>query len=173
MTDDSPWPETATLEDLTRRGGSRTLSAGPDQRAAIARYLDVDSVEALDAEVDIKPWHDGVELSARWSAAYTQTCGVTLEPLHERKEGAFTVRIVPFGSPLATPPETPEVEIDLEADDPPDVAESGRVDLGFYVVEHLALEVDPYPRKPGVEFEAPEPENPPSPFAVLKTLEPR
>ncbi len=61
-----------------------------------------------------------------------------------------------------------EVEIDPNADDPPDPIEGGRIDLGALVVEHLALEIDPFPRKPGVVFEPPAGGEPPSPFAALR-----
>ena len=47
------------------------------------------------------------------------------------------------------------------------------IDLGDYVVEHLALEIDPFPRRPGAVFEAPEPLPETSPFAALKALKPR
>ena len=37
--------------------------------------------------------------------------------------------------------------------------EGDAIDLAAYVVEHLALEIDPFPRKPGVEFDyTPDPE---------------
>jgi hypothetical protein len=62
------------------------------------------------------------------------------------------------------------VEIDLDADDPPDVLESENLDIGAYVVEQLALEIDPFPRKPGVEFEAPEGPAISSPFDALRAL---
>jgi hypothetical protein len=39
-----------------------------------------------------------------------------------------------------------------------------------YVTEHLALEIDPFPRKPGVEFDYQPPEEETSPFAALKKL---
>ena len=42
--------------------------------------------------------------------------------------------------------------------------------LAAYVVEDLALAIDPFPRKPGVEFEAPDAPGEPSPFAVLAKL---
>jgi hypothetical protein len=40
------------------------------------------------------------------------------------------------------------------------------------LVEHLALDLDPFPRKPGAVFEPPPPEGPESPFAVLRVLKP-
>jgi hypothetical protein len=63
-----------------------------------------------------------------------------------------------------------EIELDLEADDPPDVLDGDVLDLGAYLVEHLALEIDPFPRKPGVAFEAPAEPAAPSPFDALKRL---
>ena len=48
--------------------------------------------------------------------------------------------------------------------------EGDDLDLGAYLVEHLALEIDPFPRKPGVEWEPPPAETPASPFAVLQQL---
>jgi uncharacterized metal-binding protein YceD (DUF177 family) len=63
------------------------------------------------------------------------------------------------------------VELDPDAADPPDVLEDDAIDLAAYVVEHLALEIDPFARKPGVEFEYTPPDEEESPFAVLKKLQ--
>ncbi|HEX8233309.1 MAG TPA: YceD family protein [Caulobacteraceae bacterium] len=165
----SAWPETLGLGQLARGPVARSLEAGAVERARIARELGVDSLDELRAEVRVSPWLDGAEIDARWQAAVGQTCGVTLEPLSNRHAGRFTVRVVPAGSPNA-PAQAAEVAVDPDAEDPPDVLEDDTIELGAYVVEHLALEIDPFPRKPGAEFEAPEPEEPPSPFAVLGAL---
>jgi hypothetical protein len=42
--------------------------------------------------------------------------------------------------------------------------------VAHYIVEHLALAIDPFPRKPGAEFEFTPPAEEESPFAVLKKL---
>ena len=58
-------------------------------------------------------------------------------------------------------------------EDPPDVIVEGRIDLGLLTAEALSLSLDPYPKKAGVAFEAPdEPAADPeeSPFAVLARL---
>jgi hypothetical protein len=47
------------------------------------------------------------------------------------------------------------------------------VDLAAYVVEHLALEIDPFPRSPGAEFEPPAALPESSPFDVLRALKDR
>jgi hypothetical protein len=63
-----------------------------------------------------------------------------------------------------------ELELDPDADDPPDVLDGEDIDLGGYVVEHLSLELDPFPRAPGAEFIAPKDDTDLSPFAVLRLL---
>ena len=47
------------------------------------------------------------------------------------------------------------------------------VDLAAYVAEHLALEIDPFARKPGAEFEYAPPADEASPFAALQKLKDR
>ena len=42
--------------------------------------------------------------------------------------------------------------------------------MSGYVVEHLALELDPFPRKPGAVFVQPPEPTEISPFAALKAL---
>jgi hypothetical protein len=57
--------------------------------------------------------------------------------------------------------------------DPPDPIVNGRIDLGALASEFLALGLDPYPRKPGVEFKSlteDADDARPSPFAVLGKL---
>jgi hypothetical protein len=48
-----------------------------------------------------------------------------------------------------------------------------RIDPAAYVVEHLALALDPFPRKPGAVFQPPEATPEASLFAVLLELKPR
>jgi hypothetical protein len=48
---------------------------------------------------------------------------------------------------------------------------NGTVDLALLTVEFLILGIDPYPRKPGATFQAPEAGQPgPHPFAALAAL---
>ena len=166
------WPITIRLNEVGRTGLTMDLAADEATRTRIAASLDLVALDAFTAVLAIKPWFDGAEIAGRWSADITQTCGVTLDPFDTPLRGTFTVRVVPTGS-IHAPPEDSEAIVDPEADDPPDVLEGGVIDLGAYLVEHLTLEVDPFPRKPGVVFEPPPPDSPPSPFAVLRQLNPR
>ncbi len=173
MIETPPWSDWFDLAGLRAGGAVRQIVADKDARAMIAGALALDRLDSLSAEVRISPWLDGAEITARWSAAIEQTCGVTLEPFGSALEGAFTVRVVPRGGAYAPALEDKEVVIDPDADDPPDLLDGDRVDVAAYVVEHLALEIDPFPRKPGAAFTPPPDEQPPSPFAVLRDLKPK
>ncbi|MFN3514561.1 MAG: YceD family protein [Phenylobacterium sp.] len=168
------WPKTLRFREVAR--GPQTLRLEPpaEARAQIARSLGLEGLPELSAELAVRPWLDGAEISGRLKAVVEQVCGVSGEPFEQALEGEIAVRVVPAGS-AAAPADSPggEVALDLEAEDPPDVAEGEEIDLSAYVIEHLALEIDPFPRKPGAVFDyAPEdPED--SPFAALRRLKDR
>ncbi len=169
----SDWSFDLRLGDLAHGAVERSLVADPDARARLADELGLDRLDSLTADLTIAPWLDGAVIEGRWAASIEQTCGVTLEPFATALEGAFTVRVLPRGSVHAHEEAAGEVVVDPDAEDPPDLIDRDRVDLAAYVIEHLALEIDPFPRKPGAEFVARPEETPPSPFAVLRQLKPR
>ena len=168
---DAPWPVSARLGEVARfseaNPNQRHLVADEAQRHAIAMALKLVRLDRLEADLDLSGWFDGVRIDGRWRADITQTCGVSLDDFETALSGEFTVRAVPEGSRHAVPPET-ELEIDVDADDPPDVLESDEIDIGAYVVEHLSLEIDPFPRKPDAVFEPPTPSAEISPFDALR-----
>jgi uncharacterized metal-binding protein YceD (DUF177 family) len=166
----SPWTHPIRLHELARGPVRLTLEPDAGQRAAIAGELGLESLPSLTAEVTVKPWLDGAEVTGRFKAVVEQVCSVSLEPFEQALDGEIEVRAVPAGSPHAAAPEGGEVELDPDAADPPDVLASDTLDVAAYVVEHLALEIDPFPRKPGAEFEYAPPQVEESPFAVLKKL---
>jgi uncharacterized metal-binding protein YceD (DUF177 family) len=169
---DAVWSQPVRLAEVGRGPQRRTLTPSEADRRRIARELNLVDLPELSAEVALAPWMDGAVLRGDWRARVVQTCGVTLDPFETPLSGSFEIHAVPQGSPAA-PVEEGALELDLEGPEPPDVLEEDRIDPAAYVVEHLALEIDPFPRKPGVEFVAPEPETEVSPFAALLELKPR
>jgi len=167
---DQPWTVPVRTGEIGR-GVKRRLEADAPARARIARALDLQALDRLEAEVSLAPTAEGYEARGTLHAELTQTCGVTLEPLPADLRTDFAVRFVEAGEAEPAEP-AHEVVVTLEDEDPPDVIEGGVVDLGAYVVEHLALALDPFPRKPGAVFEAPAQEAEPSPFAALARLKP-
>ncbi|MGE5566327.1 MAG: YceD family protein [Parcubacteria group bacterium] len=163
----NPWRETVRFSELARGPVERRIAPDGPQLAALAKQLGVDALESLSATVKVSPWLDGAEVRGGFTARVVQTCGVTLEPLENIVSGDFHVRLLPAGSPNLP---SEDGEIDLEAEDPPDAVEGDEIDISGYVVEHLALDIDPFPRKPDAVFEPPPAEEEASPFAVLKRL---
>jgi uncharacterized metal-binding protein YceD (DUF177 family) len=164
------WDKPVRLHELSRGPVKLLVEADAAQRAKIAADLGLESLPSLTAQVTLKPWLDGAEITGRFRAVVEQVCSVSLDNFEQSLEGEIDVRVVPAGSPNAQPEEGEEMELDPDAPDPPDVLKGDSVDVAAYVVEHLALEIDPFPRKPGAEFEFTPPVEEESPFAVLKKL---
>ena len=162
---DLPYSEPVRLHQIGS-GVKRTLTPDAATRARIARALDLASLDALEAEVALTPTAAGWTLAGRVRADLAQTCGITLEPLPLHIDERFSVQL---SEPVDE--ESDEIVITLE-DEAPDIVEDGHIDLGQYVVEQLALQLDPFPRKPGAEFVQPPEPGEISPFAVLKQLRP-
>ncbi|THD71933.1 DUF177 domain-containing protein, partial [Phenylobacterium sp.] len=140
------------------------------QRARIARALDLVSLPSFTVHLTLKSWMDGVEITGRFDAVVEQTSAVSLENFQHPLSGEIELRAVPDGSPHAQALEGGEIDYDPEAPDPPDILDGDTIDLAAYAIEHLALEIDPFARRPGEEFEFQPPSELESPFAVLRKL---
>jgi uncharacterized metal-binding protein YceD (DUF177 family) len=167
------WARPVRLHEVAN--GTLKVRLEPDaaERAKIAHDLGLETLPSLTAEVTLKPWLDGVEITGRFDAVVEQICAVSLDPFQHPLSGEIDVRAVPAGSPHASDEAGGEVEFDPEAPDPPDVLAADAVDLAGYVVEPLALEIDPFARKPGAAFDYAPPAEETSPFAALQKLKDR
>lgn len=161
------------LGELARGPLSVEIAPDPAERAAIAKRLGLLSLPGLAARLTVRPWLDGAEIGGAFEATVEQECGVSLEPFEQAVSGELDLRVVPAGSPHAPQSGEAEVELAPDAPDPPDVLAGDEIDLLNYVVEHLSLEIDPFPRRPGAEFDYQNPKDDDSPFAVLKELKDR
>lgn len=164
-----------------------TITVAPDAAGldAIAAAYDLVSMRDLQARFTLKPYRKaGVRVVGPVRASITQTCVVTLEPF----DSDLALDVDRTFEPASSRPrkirdlnDDGEIEIDLETLDPPDLVVDGVLDLGAVICEELALSLDPFPRKPGVEFQGggaevePEQETDkePSPFAALEALKSR
>ncbi|MNQ37860.1 hypothetical protein D3C85_514150 [compost metagenome] len=164
-----PYSEPLRLHQIGA-GVQRRLTPDAEAMKRIARALDLQALEAFEVDINLVPTVSGWRLDGRVTADAVQTCGLTLEPLPVHVDRKFSVQMVE-----ATEREDDEEgEIDLELDDDSaDQIEGGSLDLGQYAVEQLALSLDPFPRKPGAVFEQPKEPGEISPFAVLKSLQPK
>ena len=167
----SDWKHVIRLGDLARGSVSVRLEPNAETLAKLAKELKLEALPALSGKLSVRPWLDGAEIIGRYSARVVQICGISLDPFEEELEGEIALQVVPPGSPHALiESEGSEISLDLDAPDPPDVLESDEIDLAHYLVEQLVLDLDPFPRKPGVEFDYKPAVTEESPFAVLKRL---
>jgi uncharacterized metal-binding protein YceD (DUF177 family) len=161
------------------------VTVTPDEASlkAIAKTYELDGIRDLKADFLLKPYRKaGLRVVGPLTGTLEQACVVSLEPF----ESKLKIDVDRTFEPQSSRPrkasdlnEDGEIEIDLETLDPPDVILDGVLDLGAVICEELALTLDPFPRKPGVEFEGgdgedesagEEPEAKPSPFAALQAL---
>ena len=165
MTERLPVSRRISVADVPPRGTEVVLEADAAQRAAIARSFDLPEVSRWIARLAVRPWgRDGLAVAGTVEADVTRICVVTLEPFPAAVSERVDVRFAPQAEE--------HVEIDPTLDvDPPDPLQNGGVDLGAVALEFFALGLDPYPRKPGVAFDAPRDEaGGESPFARLADL---
>lgn len=162
-----PWSEIVRLNEIGR-GLNRSLEADEATRGRIARFLELDGLQRLSADVTLAPAPIGWRLSGRFRAVPIQTCGVTLEPFENPTGGDFSIDLV--GPEHAPAEDESDEELSLDSADPPDVVQDEKIDLAAYVVEQLSLALDPFPRKPGAEFVKPDEGADVSPFAKLAAL---
>jgi hypothetical protein len=133
------------------------IEADADARAELARLAEALSVEAMRAELEVKPWgRDGWSVAGRVVADLTQACVVTLEPVATRVDETVELKLVPPEA-MARYEEKLDEEGGIDVDpalDLPEPIEDGVIDIGAIVLEHFLVGVEPYPRKPGAEFDA-------------------
>ncbi len=127
------------------------IEAAANERQSLAKRLNLASLGKLTARIGLTPRDDGAMVVLRGAlvAEATQTCVVTLEPLRTRIEAPFERM---YGQvPFEEPPGEVIMHPDLEDLSEPFV--DGAIDIGESATEQLALELDPFPRMPGVSFE--------------------
>lgn len=152
------------------------VEADNRELAGLATLWNILSVEKLEANLKISRWkRDGVRIKGDVRAKIVQACVVTLDPVESEINENFEQIFVPEDSKLARAPSKDAGEMVLDPDGPdvPETFAGDAIDVGAVVTEFAALAIDPYPRKPGIEFDGHiedtgENDRKPSPFAVLK-----
>ncbi len=179
MTASLPIAHSYNLARLGNAGDQVTIVADDAQRAAIAAWAGIVSLESFQAQVEIKKLGaNRFGLAFHLVADVTQACVVSLEPVPSHMDHSFS-RELHFTGPVRhrQPSDNlgddsvPEVVLDAEEEGPEEI-ESLHYDLAAPLLEEFILSLEPYPRGPGVEF-APQTdsqERPESPFAILKGL---
>ena len=146
-----PWSVPLALGEVSEAGRHLDLVADAPMRAAIAKLAGLAALPRLEASFDVAlRGRSGLHVVGCVSATVGQTCVATLDPVDNEIEEPIDIV---FGvSPMDHG--GGEVEVPLEQD-APEALIDGKIDLGAIATEFLLLGIDPYPRKPGVVFQAP------------------
>jgi hypothetical protein len=160
------------LSSLPDAGFELDIVPGTEELRALASWAGVDEVSRFKAHVFVRPQsRTRFLMETQFDADIVQSCVVTLQPVHTEIARSFTraLQLMPGSQRFAD--NGGLVSATAVAEDSPDEIDSPVYDLGTPLREELVLAIDPYPRAPGVAFEAPADEDrPESPFAVLEKL---
>lgn len=147
------------------RGQDVHVEATAEECAALARDFGLPGIQALSGDYHLKTSAKGINVTGTVKASITQICVTTLEPFDSAVEEEVEVDFAESSGMPAEPP------TDINEYEPPDEIVNGQIDLGALTAEFLALGLDPYPRKPGVDFDYRDPsDEKDSPFAALNKL---
>lgn len=163
------------LGRLGNAGDKLLIEADEAERVAIAQLAQILSVPRFVADVALsKLGPTRYQLDYRLEAEVVQACVVTLEPVAGNVARNFRRELHFIGTGVRR---AADADLDLSGGDEeePEEIESLHYDLTGPVLEEFLLGLDPYPRRPGVEFDPAQAGDPPpeSPFAVLKSLKSR
>ncbi len=159
---------------LPWRGGPRRLQGEvpSEWRAAIGAELDLEEIETLHLDLSVTDWRDGLEVVGRLDARVARTCGISLELFTADMTIDIRYTALPSASPHAPLQIGVEIQVDLQADDPPDLLDADGIDVVAMLREQFILALPPYPRRPGVAFQPAPSQTDASPFSALKRLLP-
>lgn len=165
-----PWSVPITVHEVSETGRRFELVADQNVRAAVAQAIGVQALPRLEATFDVtRHGRAGLRVAGQVSATVQQACVVTLEPVENTVEEAVDLLFTPPAA--ATPDDGAGTRKRVAPDEAPEAMSGESVDLGSIATEFLTLGLDPYPRKPGVVFEAPATADEGAhPFAALAAL---
>lgn len=140
-----------------------SVEATEEECAALAQRFDLRGLSGLKASLTIRRVAGGevIRVAGTLEAEVVQACVVSLRDVPGEVKGEFETFF------------TEEVVDELD-EDAPEMVSNGHIDLGEVVAQYLALELDPYPRAPGVSLAAQLAETglaaPKNPFSVLEGM---
>lgn len=174
-----PLTHLVAVNNLSGQGREVSLVATAAERVNIAEDCGLAGLERLTAQYTVTKGSGRlVAVQGHISATVIQSCGVTLKPVEEEVEAdvALSYTLDPRAAEAAA---EGEVIVNPDDEDPPEPVIDGKIDFGAVTLEHLVLNLNPYPRAPGADFDAKtwhddgeeQPQNEKAnPFAVLEGL---
>ena len=158
------WSKIVDVVNLPEDGKTFSLEANEDERKKIAQRLDIPAVCSLTGSISLTPVNDGVNLAGVLNAVLERTCSVSLEPMQETVDETLEVL---FSRDFVEDRDGDDILLD---GDPVEPLEGDAIDIADFLVQQLALAMDPWPRKTDARSLAEDfgKSGESSPFSVLK-----
>ena len=144
------------LNRLSEAGYEAAIELGPDELAKLARWADVVGVNRFEGRVSLTRLSSTrFNYSAHLEADIVQACTVTLEPVSASLSLDFMRELHLVRQVKKMVDFSGELSPAAGGDDVPEEIDNTRFDLAAPLLEEFSLAIDPYPRAPGVAFDAP------------------
>lgn len=179
MTNDGLPSKTVNVDRLPVDGETITINADGALLDILTANTAAEEILEFSATIDIKPWkQSGAIAHGTMSACIAQQCVASLDMMETRLEINFSRTFLPEGDPVFASEAIMDGElvVEPEGDDMPDLLDGNTIDIWPILLEELNLEIDPFPRKPGFEWQNEEAtsdvetEDKVKPFADLKKM---
>ncbi len=150
------------------------FTASDAECAALAKRFDIRSLSDFKGRLTALRVAEGkfIKISGAFEAEVVQACVVSLQDVPAHIQGEFETYFTEDGKEF-----DPYDDLGLEFEEEEDlhqVYNHGVLDLGELAAQYLSLELEPYPRAPGVSLAAQMAEagapGSPNPFQVLQSL---
>jgi hypothetical protein len=151
-----------------------TIAATPEECVALAARFGLRAIKDLSAQLTVRrvPASALLRIDGAFQGNIVQACVVSLQDVPERVAGTFDTYLTQNPADIKD-----EDDIDFAAAsdmDDMELIENGILDMGELVAQYFSLDINPYPRAPGVSLAAQQSEaglaakN--SPFHVLDAI---
>lgn len=129
------------------------IQATEQECAALAERLGLRELSGFKADLRIRRVSGGgvLRVSGHIEADIVQACVVSLRDVPGRISTDFDTFFTENRDEVAL---GKEIEFTAEEDDAPEMIVNGMIDLGEVAAQYLSLNIDPYPRAPGVSLAA-------------------
>lgn len=171
------------IDEVSDTGLDVSIEADAAECAAMAKSDGLVAIASFEADFHVaKQGPTKFKVSGVLRARVAQTCVVSLDPFETDVRADIDVDFAAVAATAAShggagsgsESAGGRAASDAAQLDAPDPIIDGRIDLGGLAEEFLILSLDPYPRKPGVQFDeiglSGDGAEKVSPFAVLKKL---
>lgn len=137
------------LDEIGRNGLQQNIQANSEECGLLARRFGILTVYALSASLSIRKSNNGESFNVHgcFLARVQQECNVSLDPFDQEISAKIDQTFVRVHDCLSEVQFEPDLE---EAYD--EEIRDKFIDLGEMVAQCFALELSPYPRKPGIEY---------------------